>query len=190
MTEGALYVFYQMVDLFWAGQGFGLGALAGVGAVWSYTNLALTARGGLDTAMRAMVSRAVGAGDMAQANRVVLQAFGLNVLISVIAILPGVLFPSQLLGLLGVPSQVQAEVELYMRFQFVNQALVAWRTRNVRPIPSRRLRSAAASRTKVISPAPSKPSTATHQRRRASSPGWAHLRLSIDRSDPCVPSNA
>jgi CheY-like chemotaxis protein len=66
----------------------------------------------------------------------------------------------------------------------------AWRTRNLRPIPSRRLRSATASRTKVISPAPSKPSTATHQRRRANSPGRANLRLSIDRSDPRVPSNA
>ena len=49
---------------------------------------------------------------------------------------------------------------------------------------------ATASRTKVISPAPSKPSTATHLRRRASSPGRANLCRSIDRSDPCVPSNA
>lgn len=129
MTEGALYVFYQMVDLFWAGQGFGLDALAGVGAVWTYANLALTARGGLDTAMRAMVSRAVGAGDMALANRVVIQAFVLSTALSgMLVVLPGMLFGDQLLQLLGIPADVRAEVGLYMRFQFLNQGLVGWRT--------------------------------------------------------------
>jgi putative MATE family efflux protein len=137
MTEGALLVLYQMSDLFWAGQGFGLQALAGVGAVWTFTTLMLTARGGLDTAMRAMVARAVGAGDLALANRVVIQAFALNTVVSLFTcVIPGMLFPDQLLALIGLPEDVRSEVVMYMRFQCLNQALVAWRTMSAEALQS------------------------------------------------------
>ncbi len=128
MTEGALYVFYQMVDLFWAGQGFGLNALAGVGAVATYATLSQTARGGLDTAMRAMISRAVGAGDMVKANQVLLQSFVMMTFTTVVfVVLPGVIFADQLLAMLNIPKDVRVEVHTYMQLQFVNQGLVGWR---------------------------------------------------------------
>ena len=61
-AEGLLNIVDQMADLFWAGQGFGVRGLAGVGAAWSWASIPMSGRQGLDTAMRAMVSRAVGAG--------------------------------------------------------------------------------------------------------------------------------
>src|SRR3989304_2146016 len=69
MVEGVLNVVDQMADLFWAGRGFGSRAIAGIGVAQTYTGMAMTGRMGIDTPMRAMVSRAVGAGDVGLANQ-------------------------------------------------------------------------------------------------------------------------
>ena len=61
IIEGVLNVLDQMVDLFWAGRGFGSKAIAGIGVAQNYTGFIMTGRQGLDTGMQAMVSRAIGA---------------------------------------------------------------------------------------------------------------------------------
>jgi hypothetical protein len=64
MVSGSLQTLDTMVDLVLAGRGFGVRGIAGLGAAQSWSQVVMTARMGLDTAARAMVSRAVGAGDL------------------------------------------------------------------------------------------------------------------------------
>jgi putative MATE family efflux protein len=87
----------------------------------------MTGRQGLDMAMRAMVSRAVGAGDIARANHVALQAFTLSGAFSVLMALIGVFFTEPLLAVLGVPDNVIAAGADYMRIQFVGSGTNAFR---------------------------------------------------------------
>ena len=68
----------QLTDLVWAGLGFGTNAIAGIGAAQLWVQISMSSRQGLDTAVRAMVSRAVGANDLALANHLALQGFTLS----------------------------------------------------------------------------------------------------------------
>ena len=61
MIENVLNVVDQLVDLVWAGF-ISASTIAGVGVAHSYKQLVMTGRMGLDTAMRAMVARSIGAG--------------------------------------------------------------------------------------------------------------------------------
>jgi putative MATE family efflux protein len=125
--EGVLNVLDQMADLFWAGRGFGTRAIAGIGVAQNYTMLIMTARFGIDMAMRAMVSRAVGAGNIALANHIALQAFTLSGLFSLTMMVLGVLLTEPLLRLLGISDAVIAEGAAYMRAQFVGTAGMSFR---------------------------------------------------------------
>jgi len=127
MVEGVLNVVDQMADLFWAGRGFGSRAIAGIGVAQTYTGMAMTGRMGIDTAMRAMVSRAVGAGDVALANHVALQAFTLSGGFSLLMVFVGVFLTEPLLRLLGVSDAVVAQGAMYMRVQFIGQGTTAFR---------------------------------------------------------------
>src|SRR5688500_11382921 len=71
--EGVMRVVDQMMDLVWAGM-LGTRSIAGVGVAQQYTQMAWTGRQGIDTALRAMVSRAIGRGDVALANHICWQA--------------------------------------------------------------------------------------------------------------------
>ncbi len=127
MIEGVLNVVDQMADLFWAGRGFGSRAIAGIGVAQTYTGMAMTGRMGIDTAMRAMVSRAVGAGDVALANHVALQAFTLSGAFSLLMVFVGVFLTEPLLRLLGVSDAVISQGAMYMRVQFIGQGTTAFR---------------------------------------------------------------
>jgi putative MATE family efflux protein len=82
---------------------------------------------GFDTAMRAMVARAVGAGDIARANHVALQAFSLSGAYSLLMAIIGFFFTETLLQLLGVPESVVDAGAGYMRIQFLGQGAMAFR---------------------------------------------------------------
>ena len=125
--EGLLSVADQMADLFWAGRGFGARAIAGIGVAQNYAQLVMTGRLGIDMGMRAMVSRAVGAGDLALANHVALQAFTLSGGLSLVLVILGVVFTEPLLRILGVSDAVVAEGAAFMRWQFVSSATIAFR---------------------------------------------------------------
>ncbi len=126
MVAGTLQTLDTMSDLIWAGRGFGTRAIAGLGAAQQWSQVVMTARMGLDTSSRAMIARAVGAGDLATANHVAVQSFTLSSAISIVAALLGVAFTEFLLRLLGVSDGVIAQGANYMRWQFVASATMAF----------------------------------------------------------------
>jgi putative MATE family efflux protein len=127
MIEGVLNVVDQMADLVWAGRGFGSRAIAGLGAAQSWIQLTSTGRMGLDTAMRAAVSRAVGSGNVAQANHVALQSFTLSGSFSLFMMILGVFFTEPMLRLLGISDAVVDQGAAYMRVQLIGTFTQAFR---------------------------------------------------------------
>jgi putative MATE family efflux protein len=126
MIEAMMNVVDQLADLVWAGR-LGTRAVAGLGVAQTYVQVAGSARMGLDTAMRALVARAVGAGDIARANHVALQAFTLSGAFSILMAAIGFFFTEPLLNLLGVPAEVVDEGADYMRVQFMGTGSMAFR---------------------------------------------------------------
>ncbi|MSQ24618.1 MAG: MATE family efflux transporter [Chloroflexi bacterium] len=121
--EGLLRVVDQIADLVWAGF-LGHRAIAGMGAAQQWSQLGFTARQGLDTSMRAMVSRAIGMQDTALANRVVIHSILLTLGYSLVLSLVGIFFTEVLLRVTGISEGVIAEGAAYMRIQFVSQATI------------------------------------------------------------------
>ena len=119
MVSGLLQSVDSVLDLFWAGRGFGARAIAGLGVAQQWILLTWSLRMGWDTSTRAMVARAVGAGNIPLANHVALQAFTLSGTISLVFMVFGVLATEFLLRLLGVSDAVIAQGETYMRWSFV-----------------------------------------------------------------------
>lgn len=126
MIEGVLNVADQMADLVWAGR-ISAQSIAGLGVAQSYVHLTMTGRMGFDTAMRAMISRAVGARDLALANHVALQAFTLSGAFAVLTVIIGVFLTVPLMRLLGVSDEVIAAGADYMRVQFIGQGTTTFR---------------------------------------------------------------
>ncbi len=126
VIESVLNVADQLADLFWAGR-ISTRAIAGLGTAQTYVMVGTTGRMGLDTAMRAMVARAVGAGDLARANHIALQGFTLSGGFSVVMALIGLFFTEPLLQLLGVPASVVEAGADYMRVQFLGTGTMAFR---------------------------------------------------------------
>jgi putative MATE family efflux protein len=126
VVESVVNVTDQLADLVWAGR-LGAESVAGLGVAQTYVQVARTGRQGLDTAMRAMVARAIGAGDIARANHVALQAFTLSGGFSLLMVLVGVFLTEPLLRLLSVPESVIAAGADYMRWNFVGTGAVAFR---------------------------------------------------------------
>ena len=119
VTSNTLRVVDQLADLFWAGLGFGTTAIAGIGAAQQWAMVAMTGRMGLDTAVRAMISRAVGAGDHALANHVAMQGLTLSIIFSIVMGALGIVFTPLLLGVLGISDEVVGQATTYMGIQFV-----------------------------------------------------------------------
>jgi putative MATE family efflux protein len=127
-AEGVLNVAYQMVDLIWAGRlPAGIQAIAGVGVGQTFTQLGFMARQGLDNVTRAMISRAVGAGDIQLANHIAVQSFSLTVLYSLLMIAFGLLLTDVLMRAVGVSQEVHSETAMYMRLQFFMVAAMSFR---------------------------------------------------------------
>ena len=117
ITESFLSVVDQLADLIWAGR-IGFQAIAGLGIAQTYLMLMMTARMGLDAGMRSMISRAVGAGQIAYANHVMLQALTLSTAYSLVLAAVGLLLTEPLLHLMGLGDEVVTQAAGYMRFQF------------------------------------------------------------------------
>lgn len=126
VVESILNVTDQLADLIWAGR-LGTDSVAGLGVAQTYVQVARTGRQGLDTAMRAMIARAIGAGDVARANHVAMQSFTLSGGFSLLMVIVGVFLTEPLLRVLGVPASVVDAGADYMRFNFVGTGAVAFR---------------------------------------------------------------
>ncbi|MBI4282482.1 MAG: MATE family efflux transporter [Chloroflexi bacterium] len=119
VTDGALNVLDQLLDIFWAGRGIGARAIAGIGVAQNYIMFIRLGRQGIDMSMRAMVARSVGAGDLRMANHVVLQAVTINLILAFLAMVPGIIFTEFLLRILGMSSELIALAKGYMQIQFL-----------------------------------------------------------------------
>lgn len=126
MVESMLNVADQLADIIWAGR-LGTNSVAGLGVAQTYVQTASTGRMGLDTAMRAMIARAVGAGDLPRANHVALQAFTLSGAFAVLMALVGVFLTVPLMELLGISESVILAGADYMRIQFIGAGALAFR---------------------------------------------------------------
>ena len=88
--------------------------------------MAVTARQGMDTGMRVMVSRAMGTGDTRLAEHVVFQAATIGLVYAALMVLIGVFLTEFLLGLLGVSDAVVAEGAMYMRIHLMGQGVMSF----------------------------------------------------------------
>ena len=122
VVDGSLNSVDRLVDLFWAGRGVGITGIASIGIAQNYIQFLRLGRQGMDLSIRAMVSRSIGAGDLALANHVVHQGLTLNIIIAFITIVPGVIFTEFLLGLLGASDALIATGVAYMQVLFVASA--------------------------------------------------------------------
>lgn len=127
MVEGSLNVADHVADLLWAGW-LGSLAIAGLGVAQTYTQLVMMVRRGLDLAIRAVIARAVGAGNIDLANHTALQGLTLSIAYLAVLCSAGVILTDELLGLIGVSEAVRAEGALYMRVQFIGVAVMGLRT--------------------------------------------------------------
>jgi len=126
--ENVLGVIDQLIDLFWAGRlPAGYHAIAGVGVTQTFVQFGNMARQGFDQALRAMISRAVGARDIPLANHIALQAFTLSTIYCIIVVTAGWVLTDVLLSAVGVSDEVRAETAFYMRVMFLGVAPMAYR---------------------------------------------------------------
>lgn len=108
-----------MADLFWAGF-IGSRAVATVGVAQSWIVLFITATMGLDTGARAMVSRAIGAGDLAAANRIARQSLFVSGATALTVMGFGIVLSDFLLRLLGVTENMVEEGSTYQRIRLAS----------------------------------------------------------------------
>jgi putative MATE family efflux protein len=124
-VEGVLRIVDQILDLIWAGF-LGTPHIAGIGVAQQYTQMAWSARQGIDTAQRAMVSRAIGMGNVALAQLSVFQAATVTAVFAVLVSGVGIIATVPLLRLLGVSENVIGEAAPYMRVQFAGQGIMGF----------------------------------------------------------------
>ncbi|MDP2919877.1 MAG: MATE family efflux transporter [Dehalococcoidia bacterium] len=117
VIHNALYMVGQTVDMIWIGR-LGSNAVAGVGVAFIIHMLILSAMMGFVTGTRAMVARAVGAGDNTTANHIVRQALIVSVIIGVIVTVLGVTLAEPILGFFGLKEAVVIEGVAYMQVLF------------------------------------------------------------------------
>jgi putative MATE family efflux protein len=92
--------------------------MASVGVGGAFIMLLNTFRTGLDTSGRAMVSRAVGAGDLPQANHIAYQSLLINSAVTVTIMTLGMVGAELLWTVLGVAEALSAEGLAYQRARF------------------------------------------------------------------------
>ncbi|PZC48625.1 MAG: Na+-driven multidrug efflux pump [Chloroflexi bacterium] len=126
IIENILNVVDQLVDLVWAGF-ISVSTIAGVGIAQSYKQLVMTGRMGLDTAMRAMIARAIGAGDKASANHAALQGFTISAFYSFSIALIGFLLAVPLMRILGLGEDIITAGAPYLKIQFIGTGAMAFR---------------------------------------------------------------
>ncbi|MEK7354457.1 MAG: MATE family efflux transporter, partial [Chloroflexota bacterium] len=128
VTEQLLNITDQMVDMVWAGRlPGGFRALAGLGVAQTFSQLGFMSRQGIEQATRAMVSQAVGAGNLTLANLVALQAFAIMSVHSLLMAIIGLFLTDVALSAIGASEAVHAQAAMYMRIQFVGMTGMSFR---------------------------------------------------------------
>lgn len=125
VAEGFLGVIDQVADLVWAGR-LGFHAIAGLGAAQAYLSTIMMARMGLDSSMRSMIARAIGARRISYANHVLLQSLTLTSALALLMITVGVLLTEPLLRIIGLSDAAIEQGVGYMRVQLVAMACLSY----------------------------------------------------------------
>ena len=125
VAEGFLGVVDQVADLVWAGR-IGFHAIAGLGAAQAYLSTIMMARMGLDSSMRSMIARSVGARRIAHANHVLVQSFTVTSALALVMIVVGLLLAEPLLRVIGMSDAAVEQGTGYMRVQLVAMACLSY----------------------------------------------------------------
>ena len=112
------------VDMIWMGR-LGQAAMAGVGVASLAVMTVNAARMGLNTGLRAMIARAIGAHDLDEANRVAQQGLVASTIFAVIMALIGIFLSESILRLLGVEPDVVREGTAYMQIQLIGSIFMS-----------------------------------------------------------------
>lgn len=86
----------------------------------------MMARMGLDSSMRSMIARAVGARRIAQANHVLMQSLTLTSVMAIVMIAAGIFLAEPLLRIIGMSDAAVQEATGYMRVQLVAMACLSY----------------------------------------------------------------
>ncbi len=112
------------VDMIWMGK-LGQSAMAGVGVASLAVMTVNAARMGLNTGIRAMIARAIGAKDLDEANRVTQQGLVVSTIFAILMAAIGGFFSESILQLLGVEPEVVTTGAAYMRIQLVGSIFMS-----------------------------------------------------------------
>ena len=123
IAEGSLSVVDHFADLIWAGR-LGFQAIAGLGVAQTYLMVTFMARMGLDSAMRSMIARSIGAGQVSHANHVLLQAMTVTAVYAVLMVIVGQFLTVPMLQVMGLSDAVIDQADGYMRIQFMAMGIL------------------------------------------------------------------
>lgn len=113
------------IDMIWLGK-LGAAAMAGVGVSGMVVMLVGAVRGGLQTGTRAILARAIGAGDKDAANHVAQQYFVINIIFSVLVAAIGLFLSRQMLQAMGLEPDALAEGTAYLRIQLIGMVTTSF----------------------------------------------------------------
>jgi putative MATE family efflux protein len=113
------------IDMIWMGR-LGSSAMASVGVAGLAVMVLVSARQGLNTGIRAMLARFVGAKDFEGANRVTQQALIISAVFAVVMAIIGIFFSEAILRMLGLNPQVVKQGAAYMRIQLIGSFFMSF----------------------------------------------------------------
>jgi putative MATE family efflux protein len=125
MVSDGLRTIGPTIDMIWVGK-LGAVSLAALGIGGMINLLVMLGIMGINTGMRALIARHVGAGDSMSANHVAQQAFIISACYATFVAVIGFLFAEQILGLLGVEADVVKEGAPYVRITFAGTAAMSF----------------------------------------------------------------
>ncbi|OGO24413.1 MAG: hypothetical protein A2Z28_08335 [Chloroflexi bacterium RBG_16_51_9] len=126
MVGGSLNMLGPTIDMIWVGK-LGSASIAGVGVAGMIVMLVNSAMMGLYQGLRALVSRAIGAGNHDEANHVVQQAFIIDLTYVTIMALVGIFLAEPILVLMGVDADVVSQGAPYLRINFIGMVSMSMR---------------------------------------------------------------
>jgi putative MATE family efflux protein len=114
------------IDMIWVGK-LGAAAVAGVGVSGIVVQLAQSVMMGFTTGMRALISRAIGAGDKQEANYIAQQAVIVTAVFSVLIAVIGHFFGEGIISLVTSDPEVIRLGTIYLRIQFIAGGTIVFR---------------------------------------------------------------
>ena len=126
MVGGSLNMLGPTIDMIWVGK-LGAASIAGVGVSGMVVMLANSAMMGLYQSLRAMIARAIGAGDPKLANHVTQQALVISVAYSIVMAAIGIFLSKPILIMMGVGTDVVDQGVPYLRLNFVGMITMSLR---------------------------------------------------------------